>query len=408
MPLFAYKARNARGESIEGRLEAATADLVASQLASSGMTPVDIAEFQAKSDAWATLKEKLTARKPNIDDLILLSRQLYSLLKAGVPIIRAITGLAENTRNPVLVKVLRDVNSQLESGRPLSVALNQHPTVFNNLFVSMIQVGETTGRVDEAFLQLSRYLESEKEIRDRIKSALRYPLTVLGFVAVAITIMNLYVIPQFANLFRSFKAELPLPTQILMATSDFFINYWGVMLGGTVVLVFGLIKFVKTEPGRLKWDRFKLRIPYVGGIVLRATLARFARAFALSLNAGVPLVQALNVVAMAVDNRFVGNHIRDMRSGVERGDTLTRTAKATNLFTPLVLQMLAVGEETGAVDDLLLEVADFYEREVDYDLKRLSATIEPVMIVIIGGLVLVLALGIFLPMWELVDVVKRG
>ncbi len=408
MPLFTYKARNTRGEAIEGRLEAGSADLVASQLASNGMTPVDITEFQESDDTWTELKEKLTARKPDLDDLILLSRQMYSLLKAGVPIIRAITGLAENTRNPVLVKVLRDLNSQLESGRQLSVALNQHPKVFSSLFVSMIQVGETTGRVDEAFLQLSRYLESEKEIRDRIKSALRYPLTVIGFVAVAITIMNIYVIPQFANLFKSFKAELPIPTQILMATSDFFVNYGTFMLVALVGLSFGLFRYVKTENGRLMWDRFKLRIPYVGSIVTRATLARFSRAFALSLRAGVPLTQALNVVSLAVDNHFIGKHVREMRTGVERGDTLTRTANATELFTPLVLQMLAVGEETGQVDELLIEVADFYEREVDYDLKRLSSAIEPVMIVLIGAMVLVLALGIFLPMWELVDAVKHG
>ncbi|HEB58028.1 MAG TPA: type II secretion system F family protein [Gammaproteobacteria bacterium] len=407
MPVYHYKARNARGDAIEGRLEAPSVETVADQLLGTGVTPVDITEQRDEENAWTRLQARLTARRPSLDDLILMSRQLYTLLRAGVPIVRALTGLAENTRNPVLAEVLHDVVQQLESGRPLSSALNQHSKVFNSLFVSMIQVGETTGRVDEAFLQLSQHLESEKDIRDRIKAALRYPVTVLGFIVVAMFIINIYVIPQFANLFKSFKAELPLATRILVATSDFFLAWWPAMLAALVIGIVMFTRFIRTEAGEYKWDRFKLKIPYTGSIVMRATLARFARAFSMTLRAGVPLTQSLAVVSLAVDNRFVGDHVHDMRNGVERGDTLTRTARATEMFTPLVLQMMAVGEETGAVDELLEQVADFYEREVNHDLKRLSATIEPVMIVIIGVMVLILAMGIFLPMWDLVDAIRK-
>ncbi len=406
MAVFLYKARNAAGEAVEGRMEAPSAELVASQLLGAGMTPVEISPTGEQGEFWTRLRDRLNERKPTLDDLALMARQLHALLHAGVPILRALTGLAETTRNPVLARVLRDVVVEIESGHPLSAALNQHPEVFNSLFVSMVQVGEATGRVDEAFLQLSRYLEKEKELRERIKSALRYPVTVIGFVFVALAILNIYVIPQFARLFANFKTELPLPTRILIATSDFFVHYWPFMALALVSAVVAAVRWVATPAGRRAWDRFKLRIPLVGGIVLRATLARFARAFAVSLRAGVPVVQALGVVALAVDNRWVGEHVAAMRNGVERGDSLTRTANATGLFTPLVLQMLAVGEESGAVDDLLDQVAGFYEREVDYDLRRLAAAIEPIMLVLIGGLVLILALGIFLPMWDLIDVVK--
>ncbi len=407
MPRYHYKARNARGEAIEGQLEAPSVEMVADQLLGTGVTPVDIREESQERDLWAQLQTRLGSHRPSLDDLILMSRQLYTLLRAGVPIVRALTGLADNTRNPALAEVLHDVVEQLESGRPLSTALNRHPKVFNSLFVAMIQVGETTGRVDEAFLQLSQHLEAEKDIRDRIKAALRYPVTVLGFIAVAMFIINIYVIPQFATLFKSFKAELPLATRILVATSDFFVTWWPAMLGGLLIGIVLFVRYVRTEHGAWQWDRFKLKIPYTGSIVMRAILGRFARAFSMTLRAGVPLTQSLAVVAMAVDNRFVGGHVREMRNGVERGDTLTRTARATEMFTPLVLQMMAVGEETGAVDELLEQVADFYEREVSHDLKRLSATIEPVMIVIIGVMVLILAMGIFLPMWDLVDAIRK-
>lgn len=401
MPLFFYKARNPRGDAVQGRLEATSADAVANQLLNSGVTPIDIVEAQPRKDVLFELRQRLASRHPTLDDLILFSRQMYTLMRAGVPIIRALTGLAENLRNPRFAGILRDLVASLESGRDLTSALSRHPDVFNNLFVSIIHVGETTGRLDEAFLQLSLYQEQEKDIRDQIKAALRYPMTVIGAIIVAVGIINVYVIPQFVNLFHSLHAELPLPTRILMATSQFTVHYWYVLLVAGLALIGGTVFYVRSEGGRYRWDKFKLRLPIVGHILLRATLARFARAFTLAMRAGVPIVQTLSVVSRAVNNSYVGDRILSMRNGVERGDNLTRTAAATNLFTPLVLQMLAVGEETGAVDEMLEQVADFYEREVDYDLKRLSSAIEPVLIVVIGAIVLVLMLGVFLPLWDM-------
>ncbi|TAJ92189.1 MAG: type II secretion system F family protein [Gammaproteobacteria bacterium] len=408
MPEFQYKGRSSRGDLMTGVIDAPSIDAVATQLLNSNIVPIDIAARVAGDNPFQALQDWLNTRSPTLTDLILFSRQMHSLMRAGVPIIRAMTGIIEATKNLRLKRVFRDVQTQIESGRELSSAFARYPEIFTPLYISMIRVGEGTGNLDAAFLRISEYLELEKDTRERVKSALRYPAMVIVAMGVALTIINLVVIPAFAKVFERAHAELPIYTRILVATSNFFVDYWLLMGIGLVLSITGLSYYVKTERGRYTWGKYKLRLPLVGDILLRATLGRFSRAFAMSLAAGVPLVQALTVVARAVDNDYVGDHIFNMRNGIERGESITRTAAATNMFTPLVLQMLFVGEETGQVDEMMEEVAGFYEREVDYDIKNLSGTIEPVMIVIIGGMVLVLALGVFLPMWDLASVSMRN
>lgn len=406
MPIFHYKGRNARGEAIEADIESVSADAVASQLFNTGVTPITIVEQAPQIDLLAGLRARLLIGRPTLVDLILFARQMHTLMRAGVPIIRAMTGLADTTRNETLSQVLRSVVSSLEAGRDLASSLSQHPEIFTPLFVSIVQVGENSGRLDEAFLQLSQYLELEKTTRDSIKSALRYPTIVIVSIVAAIAIINLKVIPVFAKVFAGFHAELPTATKILIATSNFTVAYWYYMLGALLAIIFGVRNYVKTEAGSYRWGKTKLRLPIVGSIILRATLARYARSFAMATRSGVPLIQALTVVAKAVDNDFVADRVLMMRNGIERGDTLTRTAAASGLFTPLVLQMLSVGEETGAVDEMLEEVAGFYEREVAFDLKSLSEKIEPIMLLAVGVLVLMLALGVFLPMWDLASAAR--
>jgi len=402
MPLFEYKGRDSHGQTVSGEHEASTADAVATHLVTTGITPIDIIQTKEKKEKEAFSLSK--NKKPGTSDLILFSRQMYTLLHAGVPIIRAITGLTDTTRNLLLQKTLRTVRFEIEAGRDLSAALAQHPDIFSHLFSSMVQVGENTGDLDEVFLQISIYLEREKATRDQIKTAMRYPLFVIIAITIAMFIINIWIIPTFAKVFSGFDAELPFATRILLAVSDFTVNYWFIILSSIAFSLLAFRYYIKTDKGRWQWDRFTTRIPIVGSIVLRATLSRFARSFALSLKAGVPLVTGLLLVSRASDNVFVGRHIAGMRNGVEKGESLTRTATATNMFTPLIIQMLSVGEETGNVDDMLEEVADFYDREVDYDLKNLTSAIEPILIVLIGIMVLVLALGVFLPMWDLAAV----
>ncbi len=406
MPLFQYRGRNAQGNAVSGDVEAASASAVATQLVNTAITPVSIEEIQ-KSTGFDDLLYQWRARKrPELDDLILFARQFYTLMRAGVPIIRSINGLAETTRNLMLKEALHNVLGELEAGHELSAAMTQHPKIFSSLFINMVRVGENSGRLDEVFLQIAGYLEREKTTRDQVKAAMRYPSFVIIAVAAAMFVINLWVIPTFAKVFSGFHAELPMPTQILLMVSDFTVAYWMYILAGMFLASLLLRHYLDTEDGAYRWDKYKLRIPIIGSILLRATLSRFARAFSMSIRSGVPLVQALMLVSRAVDNLFIGQAVLEMRNGIERGDTLTRTAASSKMFTPLVLQMMAVGEETGSVDDLLEQVSDFYDREVDYDLKSLTSKLEPILIVIIAAMVLVLALGVFLPMWDLINVAK--
>lgn len=406
MATFFYKGRTNRGDSIEGNLEASSADAVATQLFNSGITPIDISEQKQPQSKNITLSNPF-GHKVDLDELILFSRQMYTLMKAGVPITRSITSLADSSQNLTLKQALLTIVEDLESGRELSSSMTAFPKVFSHLYVSMIQVGENTGRLDESFLQISEYLELEKDTRDRIKAALRYPVIVIVAIAAALAVINLFVIPAFAKVYAGLNAELPWATKFLIATSNFTVANWPFILAGIIFSFVGFTLYVRTDAGRYNWDKFKLRLPIVGSIINRSLLARFSRSFAMATRAGVPLIQTMTVVSRATDNSYISDRILDMRNGIERGDTLTRTAAATNLFTPLVLQMMAVGEETGAVDDLLQEVAEYYEREVDYDLKNLSAAIEPILIIAIGIMVFILALGVFLPMWDLASAYKN-
>ena len=409
MAQFAYQGRNARGELVKGVLEGADSGAVADQLFNTGITPVHIDEAQA---AGASPRSPLQIRfgEPKIElaDLMLFCRQMYTLLKAGVPIVRGLAGLQESAQNPTLRKVLGGVRESLESGRELSLSLRQHPAVFPPFMVSLVRVGELTGRLDEVFLRLYEFFAFEKKMREDLKAALRYPLIVILALAVAMFIVNIFVIPAFSKIFASFKIQLPLMTRVLIASSDFFVAYWPLMIVVLVAAVAGLRLYVGTPAGRYRWDGVKLRLPVIGELIHKATLARFSRSFALSGKSGVPIVQALAVVANVVDNAYLESRILQMRDGIERGESILRTAVATGVFNPVVLQMVAVGEETGEIDALMTEIADMYEREVAIEVEGLTAKIEPILLVVMGVLVLILALGVFLPMWDLAAAARGG
>jgi MSHA biogenesis protein MshG len=404
MPHFSYTARQKDGSKVSGTLELSSASAVAEHLADSGLIPVKIAERQSRDESEHTadsMWQRLTRKRVRTSDLILFCRQMYSLTRSGVPIIRALTGLIESSQNPRLRQVLAGVIDGLEGGRDLSGAMAQYPDTFPILITRMVQVGESSGNLEQAFEQLATYLEFEKHTREQVKSALRYPSFVIIAIGIAIAILSLFVIPAFEKVFASFGAELPLATRIILAVSDFSVTYWPHIFGGMAVAFFVFKRWSKTKSGAYAWDKFKLRLPIIGSILLRSTLARFARAFSMGYGSGVPLVQSLGFTARAIENNYIGTKLDDMRNHLERGETLTRSAASLHIFTPLVLQMLSVGEETGSVDSMLNEVADFYEREVEYELKNLTSAIEPILIVVIGIMVLVLALGVFLPMWNL-------
>ncbi|MCG7498528.1 type II secretion system F family protein [Vibrio sp. Of7-15] len=405
MASYSYQGRNSKGETVKGKVDAPSEEAAAEALFRQGIIPLNIKEGKGGSAIQLDLSKWFQAPLP-LELLVIFCRQLYSLTKAGVPLLRAMKGLAQSSNNKMLKEALEDVSSELTNGRGLSAAMQQHPNIFSPLFISMIHVGENTGRLDQALLQLANYYEQEMETRKRIKSAMRYPVFVLTAISLAMVVLNLKVIPQFASMFERFGVELPLPTRILLATSHAFVNYWPMMLGVLVGCVFAFQAWIRRAEGREAWDRFRLRIPIVGDIVNRAQLSRFSRTFALMLRSGVPLNQSIALSAESLGNQFLENRLIEMKNAIEAGSSISSTAAQSEVFTPLVLQMISVGEETGQIDDLLLEVADFYDREVDYDLKTLTARIEPIMLVIVSGMVLILALGIFLPMWSMLDIAK--
>lgn len=402
MPQFRYKGRNNRGELVQGRLEGPDSGAIAEQLFNIGVTPVEIdAAGEGGLPATPDWLNKLTAPKVGLVELMLFSRQMYTLLKAGVPILRALAGLQESTTNTTLAAIIQDLRSGLDAGRELSAGMRRHPEVFSTFYVSLVRVGELTGELENIFLRLYQHLDFEREIRERVKAALRYPTFVMFAMAAALVVVNLFVIPAFAKVFAQFKTQLPLMTRILLGFSNFMVQEWPLLLGVAILVAVIVRGWVRTKKGKYAWDRYKLRLPVAGKIVLKATLARFARSFSLALQSGVPAVQALSTVAQVVDNDYLALRIEQMRDGVERGESVLRTAMAAGVFTPVVLQMIAVGDETGELDSLLLEVAELYERDVEYEVRTLSAQIEPILLIALGGLVLVLALGVFLPIWDL-------
>ena len=402
MTMYDWRGRDARGEAVQGQIEAATESGVAEQLMALGVAPVQIAVATLLVATKSTVGLTRFGRKPIVvEDILVFSRQMYTLNKAGIPIFKAFAGLQASASKPAMVELLQDIRSSLDQGRDLSAALARHPKVFSPFYVSMVQIGELTGRLSQVFLQLYEHIEFERDVRERIKQAMRYPVFVLTALAIAIAILTVFVIPVFAKVFESFNAQLPLLTRGLLAFSGWMVVWWPALLVGGAAVSVVVRRYLATPAGRYRWDELKLRLPIVGNILLKGTLARFARSFALATQSSVPLAQALTVVALTVDNAFIGHRIEQMRDGIESGGSISRCAAATGVFTPLVLQMMSVGEETGEFDSLMLEISRMYEQQTDYSIKGLAAATEPILLVVVAGLVLLLALGVFLPLWSL-------
>jgi MSHA biogenesis protein MshG len=410
MAQFVYLARAATGQKIEGTLEIADTGALAEILAAQGLTLVRAnarsATNAVEAGGW---KLQLFGERITLLDLILFCRQMATLLKAGVPVLRSLKGLEESATNRRFAAVLASLQQQLESGREMSFAMKQHPEVFDNFAVSTVRVGEVTGRLPEAFSALYTQISFQRETQEQVRAALRYPTFVIATGVAALVAVNLFVIPAFAKIYHGMKAELPLLTRILIGVSDFFVHQWLVMLlvgGGAAALA---TAWRRTAGGERVIHALVLRLPIIGDLIQKASIARFTNGFGLALAAGVPAVDALKVAVETTGNVVLAERIGTIREAAERGESLARSARATGVFTPTVLQMIAVGEETGALAEMMTEVSGHYQKEVEYAIKTLGARIEPIMIIVLGGFVLVLALGVFLPMWDLAHVtLKHG
>ncbi len=435
MPRFAYVARDAGGGRIEGVLDVADPREAALRLRGMGSVPLTIAPAGAAPAAAATAAAPASATAANDPaageakasplealkrlgrielggrmrrvgdvELQMFTRELHALVKAGIPLMRALDLLRESTSSAGLAEVLGRIRVHLDAGLDLPDAFereNQVSKAFSPYYLAILRVGSYTGRLDECLLRLSMALQFQRDMKEQVKAALRYPTFVVIAAVAAIVIINLFVLPQFERVFAGMKAELPLLTRVLIGGSKAFVQWWWLIALVAALAVYGVRQWLRTESGRTLRDGWLLKAPVCGDIVERTCLARFAHALALAMRSGVPLVQGLEIVSLTVDNRRFERAILDVRDRVGRGDSIRIAAAGTGMFPKPMLQVISVGEETGSLDGLLEQIGDFYRGEVEYATSRLSARIEPILIAGLGIVVLVLALGVFMPMWEL-------
>ncbi len=429
MPTFSYEARNKSGKSVTGKINAVSSQIVAKDLLGKGLTPIRIqlinnASPQKKpinnnpkqskplnqsisSEQKKSTKDILNIQimgKVKTEELSMFCRQMHSLLKAGVPIYQGLARITDTTTNPLLKKALRYALDEIKSGNRLSTALLKYPKIFSPVFVNVCRTGEETGNLHESFSYLSKYTTLESSNKKKVFAALRYPAIVLVAVTAAIIVLNVIVVPAFSKMYTNMHKELPLITRILMDVSDFLVHK-GIYLLLGLIASFALMTFYfRTPNGRFLFDKYKLKMPIFGSIMFRIQLARFARIFSTMLKSGITVTNAMELVAQALNNKYIEKKLLTIRDQLQQGRSMTDAAYESKLFTPLTLQMIAVGEETASIDTMLQEVADFYDEDVDYDLSRLNQLMEPFLLVIMGGLVLVTALGMFLPMWNLAKI----
>jgi type II secretory pathway component PulF len=335
------------------------------------------------------------------------SRQLATLLSAGVPFVQSLATLEKQTENPRLKNTIVAVRTDLESGATFSDALAKHPKIFNKLYVSMIRAGETAGILDDILNRLALLAEHDAETRARVKAAVRYPLIVVVAISLAFAFLVSFVIPKFAAIFARFKTELPLPTRILIGINYVIQHYWYFIILGTGVLVWGIVSYVRTPQGRWHWDRLKLKLPVFGVLFQKVALSRFARVFSAMQKSGISMMITLEIAAETVGNVVIARVVEEMRDSLREGKRLLVPMEASGLFPPLVVQMISVGEETGQIDTMLNKVSDYYDMDVEYSLRNLSTMIEPILLLFVGGMVLFLALGIFLPMWNMMSLFRK-
>ena len=400
MANYQYLARDPTGGRVEGLLESTDLAALADALAAQGLMLVR-ADEKREGDPTADGLARFFAPRVRLEDLLLFCRQLSTLLRAGVPILRSLRGLQESATNPRFGEVLASLRQQLEAGRELSASMAREAPIFSGYVVSMVRVGEVSGRLPDIFQGLFSQMSFERESREQVRSAVRYPIFVITVAFAALMAVNLFVIPSFAKVYKSVHAELPLMTRILIATSDFTVTYWPLILGLVALGIGGTVYGLRTTAGQRIRDGMLLRLPIVGSLVRKAALARFTKSFGLALNSGVPAVDALTVALETTDNLILSERIGTMRTAAERGESLVRAARGTGVFPPVILQMIGVGEETGALGEMMNEIADYYQKDVEFAVRGLASQIEPILILVLGVIVLVIALGVFLPMWDL-------
>ncbi len=401
MPSYEYKAVTPTGEIVNEVLEAANEQTVSKEIYHKGYRPVSIKmRKEGKSESSGLFTKKIKA-----DEIILFTRELVTLLRAGVPMLTALEALSSQS-SKMMGDVLNQVYVDVMSGKSFSQALDKHPKVFSKLYVNSVYAGEMSGALDEVLERMASVLKHDEETSKKVKSAMKYPIFVLSAMVVAFIVIMAVVVPKFTTIFDSMNMELPLPTKMLLGTSNFIksnvIAIFVVVVGGVI----GMTTFVKTKKGRFWWDGFIMKIPLIGPLASKSSMARFTKMFETLNRSGLPILQTLTTVSTAVGNTVIEKSIRNVAVGVEKGGGIAGSMKKFDLFPPMVIRMISIGEQSGSLDDMLKSIANHYDMEVEYAIKGLTTMIEPLLTIVMAAAVTVLALGIFLPMWGMVGVLK--
>jgi type IV pilus assembly protein PilC len=401
---YNYKVRSKEGRILEGKMDADGEGAVAVRLRSQGMIPVSISK-----EAKVHLKKEMhiLPQKVKLKDLAIFSRQFATMISSGLSLLRTLSILGEQTENPVLAETIGTVRDDVEKGGSLSASMSKHPKVFNQLYVSMVKAGETGGQLDTILLKVADTFEADYKLRQKVKSAMTYPVIVAGIAVLLVTIMLLFVVPTFANMFKDLGGELPLPTKILVMLSNSakFLVPLAVLISIGLTMAYKKTR-AKSADFRLKADRLKLKIPVFGELFKKVALSRFSRTLGLLLRAGVPVLQALDIVAGATGNEVLARAALDVKDSVKSGEAMSSPLKNHDVFPPMVVQMIGVGEDTGALDAMLDKVADFYDQEVESMTESLTALIEPIMIAVLGGIVGSMIIALYMPMFKIYELVK--
>jgi len=390
------------GALIAGNMDAPDADTVGQELGRMGHFPIKIKSAEtAEVDTEEKIDPLERFQKVKPQELVLFTRQMSTLFNAGIPILGILVAMEEQVDSPKFRRTVKQIRLDIEGGNSMSEAMAKHPTIFSELYVSMIEAGESGGVMDELLARLADLLEKQANTDAQVKGAMKYPKMVLSAMGLAVTILMWKVVPVFVNMFDKAKIELPLATKILIGANKAFFDYWYLMIGGVILTIIIFKKYTATEKGRYQWDYFMLKVPIMGPIVLRSSMAKFARVFGTLQAGGVSILEILNVTAKVVDNVVISGIIRGLKDSVQEGTGLAVPLKRSGLIPPLVIQMIAAGEDSGSLDEMLTKVADYYDGEVDYAVKNLSTMIEPILLLFMAGMVLFLALAIFVPMWDM-------
>ena len=404
MAIYNYKARDRQGKLIAGKVESASSIAAERQIEELKLIPISVEE--AASFSWGDFLPVF--QNISKKDIIVFSRQLATLYQSGVPLIKSLDSLIEFARNRKFKEILVEVKQDVESGQTLSKSFARHPKVFSEIYVNMVEVGETSGLLYEILVRLALLMEKDMAVKAKVKSATFYPKIVVSAIIIAVVILVGFVIPKFAMLYQSFNVPLPLETRILVAISNFFVNFWYIILIAAFVLTFGVKIYLNSPSGRLWWDEYKLKIPIFGSIFYKSMMSQFTRIFGLLFQSGLPVNRAFELIRNAVNNKFFANKIDEIQSDVTRGESITNSFKNSKIFSGIIIQMLSVGEETGHIDEMLGKVADYFDEDLDHQLSMLQASIEPVLLTIIFGMVLFLALAIYLPVIDVINFAKKG